>query len=157
MLDSWSWESRALPIVPGQSKCIKNVVIFIQSANKETICPKSQCLWLVDWIWAVTDYQSVRGKRSFGFQTFWENRMGVQIETMKEGDGVTFPQKGQKVSFTHLSSQEHCSDAYSRFPATMCWPWRMARRLTAPGTVAGHSSSLWVSINVYIQGFDILW
>ena len=26
--------------------------------------------------------------------------MGVQIETMKEGDGVTFPQKGQKVSCT---------------------------------------------------------
>ena len=24
--------------------------------------------------------------------------MGVQIETMKEGDGVTFPQKGQKVT-----------------------------------------------------------
>ena len=39
--------------------------------------------------------------------------MGVQIETMKEGDGVTFPQKGQKVTpalhaLCHLSSQGHC-------------------------------------------------
>ena len=30
----------------------------------------------------------------------------------------------------------------------MCSPWRMARRWTAPGTVAGLSSSLWVSIGL---------
>ena len=68
----------------------------------------------------ITDYQSAGGKGTLDFRLLRKNRMGVQIETMKEGDGVTFPQKGQKVSFTHLSSQEHCSDAYSRFPATMC-------------------------------------
>ena len=30
--------------------------------------------------------------------------MGVQIETMKEGDGATFPQKGQKV-FNNLNEK----------------------------------------------------
>ena len=32
--------------------------------------------------------------------------MGVQIETIKAGDGATFPQKGQKVSKMHVDKRE---------------------------------------------------
>ena len=46
----------------------------------------------------ITDYQSAGGKGTLDFRLLRKNRMGVQMETMKEGDGVTFPQKGQKVS-----------------------------------------------------------
>ena len=62
------------PLVPGQSKRIKNVVLFMQNVNKETICPKisSSVIRKID----ITDYQSARGKGFFGFQTFEEKQDG---------------------------------------------------------------------------------
>ena len=38
---------------------------------------------------------------NFVFSENQLNAMGVQIETIKAGDGATFPQKGQKVSKVH--------------------------------------------------------
>lgn len=68
----------------------------MQNVNKETICPKisRSVMRQID----ITDYQSAGGKGTLDFRLLRKNRMGVQMETMKEGDGVTFPQKGQKVS-----------------------------------------------------------
>ena len=48
----------------------------------------------------ITDYQSAGGKGTLDFRLLRKNRMGVQMETMKEGDGGAFPQKGQKVLHT---------------------------------------------------------
>ena len=69
--------------------------------------------------------------------------MGVNIETIKAGDGATFPQKGQKVTkynLYHLRSHK----IWPRSPAIMSWLWREERRWIAPVTAAGHSSSPWV-------------
>ena len=46
--------------------------------------------------------------------------MGVQIETIKAGDGVTFPQNGQKVNFLSKNLFSNSVLTSARFLATMC-------------------------------------
>ena len=73
--------------------------------------------------------------------------MGVQIETLKDGDNATFPQKGQKVGREKYSEDSQVMvrsliTVVLRSPVTMSSPWRAGRRLTAPETAGVPSCSL---------------
>ena len=82
----------------GRSNFVKNVVVFIQSENKEiNINQKTRGHGLCDEIDRYNTKKYTRPHFGFRHLQILINNMGVQIETMKEGDGATFPQKGQKV------------------------------------------------------------